>query len=371
MTVVDDRMFDGDRSIEIAADVAGWAGGRASLMVLDNEVTVLTLGLPETVSENAGVLSGGGTVSIPGIWASDLTVTLASDKPGQLAIPAVVTIPAGRMQVDFDIAVADDALINGDRAATVTAAAPEWTTASQTVAVVDNDPGALRFSADRFMAWEASGSAAVSVVRKQSSSGRITVDVETLDGSATAGDDYTSMSRTLVFEDGESEKTINIPVSADEWAEGAETIRISLSNPGLGATLLSPDTAELMLVEAVAWQDDAQPLTNSHLKGIWGARRTERIRGGVAGDDPPVRRQRLDGHVPRSGRNPLPGSGLGQLGDGHLCRGRGRADRPLRRRQDLRGAGERHRAPSLRGLGSLPRSGFRGRGRRDPQLQRH
>ena len=271
MTVVDDRMFDGDRSIEIAADVAGWAGGRASVMVLDNEVTVLTLGLPETVSENAGILSGGGTVSIPGIWASDLTVTLASDKPGQLAVPAVVTIPAGGMQVDFDIAVADDALINGDRAATVTAAAPEWTTASQAVAVVDNDPGALRFSADRFMAWEASGTAAVSVVRKQSSSGRITVDVETLDGSATAGDDYTSVSRTLVFEDGESEKTLSIPVSADEWAEGAETIRLSLSNPGLGATLLSPDTAELMLVEAVAWQDDAQPLTDSHLKGIWGA----------------------------------------------------------------------------------------------------
>ena len=271
LTVVDDRIFDGPRAVEIAARVDGWTGDRRTVTVLDNEVTVLTLTLPETVSENAGRLAGGGSVAIPGIWPQDLTVALASDPTGHLILPAAVTLPAGRMQVDFDISVADDAVINGDRPVTVTAEAAGWTTAALPMVVADNDPGSLRFAADRFMAWEASGKAAFSVIREESTSGRVTVDVETLDGSAAAGEDYSRIAMTLVFADGESQKTVEIPVSADGWTEGAELIRLRLDNPGQGASLGTPDTAEVMLVEAVSWQDDAGYQTESHLKGLWGA----------------------------------------------------------------------------------------------------
>ena len=135
----------------------------------------------------------------------------------------------------------------------------------------DNDPGLLRFAADRFAAREASGRAAVTVIREESASGRVTVDLETLDGTAFAGEDYSRVATTLVFSDGESRKTVEIPVSADGRPEGAESIRLILDNPGGGASLGSPDTAELLLVEGVSWQEDAGSPTNSHLKGIWGS----------------------------------------------------------------------------------------------------
>ena len=58
----------------------------------------------------------------------------------------------------------------------------------------------------------------------------VTVDYATSDGTATAGSDYTSTSGTLTFAAGETTKTVAVPVLANDLAEDAETLTLSLSN---------------------------------------------------------------------------------------------------------------------------------------------
>ena len=58
----------------------------------------------------------------------------------------------------------------------------------------------------------------------------MTVDYATADGTATAGDDYTATSGTLIFAAGERTKTVNVPVLDDSHDEGNETFTLRLSN---------------------------------------------------------------------------------------------------------------------------------------------
>ena len=68
------------------------------------------------------------------------------------------------------------------------------------------------------------------------STGEVTVDYATADGTATAGDDYTATSGTLTFAAGETSKTVSVPVLEDNHDEGSETLTLRLSN-AQGATI--------------------------------------------------------------------------------------------------------------------------------------
>ena len=64
----------------------------------------------------------------------------------------------------------------------------------------------------------------------------VTVDWETRDGSALAGEDYVGSSGTLVFAPGETAKTIRVAVLDDSQDEVSEVMLVVLSNP-VGATI--------------------------------------------------------------------------------------------------------------------------------------
>jgi hypothetical protein len=66
-------------------------------------------------------------------------------------------------------------------------------------------------------------------------------------GTASAGSDYTSTSGTLTFNQGETSKTISIPIVNDGVFEADETVNITLSSPTGGATLGTPATATLTI----------------------------------------------------------------------------------------------------------------------------
>src|SRR6185436_11314867 len=74
-------------------------------------------------------------------------------------------------------------------------------------------------------------------------------------GTANAGQDYTAVSGTLNWADGETAvKTFNVPITPDEVFEGNETVNLALSNPTGGATLGTPNTAVLTIVDSKANQ---------------------------------------------------------------------------------------------------------------------
>ena len=84
------------------------------------------------------------------------------------------------------------------------------------------------------------GTLAFTVTLTPVASGEVTVDWATADGpspnGATAGSDYTAASGTLTFAAGETRKTVEVAVTADDAEETPETLTLTLSNPS-GARL--------------------------------------------------------------------------------------------------------------------------------------
>ena len=81
----------------------------------------------------------------------------------------------------------------------------------------------------------------------------VTVDYETEDATATAGDDYTASANTLTFTAGQTANTVVVDLVDDDIAEDTETFRLRLSNQSSNATI-GNDSAVATILD-----DDALP----------------------------------------------------------------------------------------------------------------
>lgn len=98
--------------------------------------------------------------------------------------------------------------------------------------------GTLAVTSTTFSGAENSGNIVVSVKRTAGSVGAISVDYAISNGTATAPADYTIVSGTLNWANGDTaNKTFNIPITDDSIYEGNETINVTLSNVTGGAAL--------------------------------------------------------------------------------------------------------------------------------------
>ncbi|MFK7821905.1 MAG: Calx-beta domain-containing protein, partial [Planctomycetaceae bacterium] len=115
----------------------------------------------------------------------------------------------------------------------------------------DGGSGAFQFDAESIAIDEAAGSATVLVTRRNGTDGRATVIAETTTSgsSATAGDDYVETSETLVFENGESVKTITVPIVDSVPTEGTESISLRLRQPTDGSSLGTQSTSRIDIID--------------------------------------------------------------------------------------------------------------------------
>jgi hypothetical protein len=116
------------------------------------------------------------------------------------------------------------------------------------------EPGSLAFSSDVYSVMENAGNVILQVERIGGSSGSVSVDYTSQNGTAIAGD-YLSVAGTLNFPDRVTSQDIAIQIIDDTYAEGTETFSVTLSNPIGGATLLSPSSATVAIVD-----DESTPL---------------------------------------------------------------------------------------------------------------
>src|SRR5947199_29372 len=107
----------------------------------------------------------------------------------------------------------------------------------------------VQFDSATYSVDENGGSATITVTRSGVLSGVLTVRYATSNGTATAPADYTAKSGTLTFNAGETIKTFTIPIVNDTLHESDETVNLTLSNPTGGATLGTPDTAVLTIID--------------------------------------------------------------------------------------------------------------------------
>ncbi|HJS21599.1 MAG TPA: choice-of-anchor B family protein, partial [Steroidobacteraceae bacterium] len=96
---------------------------------------------------------------------------------------------------------------------------------------LDARPGQIGFVGGRVIAGESVGNLAISVRRSNGVLGNVSVDFTTVDGTATAGNDFTATSGTLNWAAGDgADKSIVIPITDDAAQEGGEEFVIQLSN---------------------------------------------------------------------------------------------------------------------------------------------
>lgn len=111
-------------------------------------------------------------------------------------------------------------------------------------------PGSLQFSSATAAAAEGTATATISVTRTGGSTGEVRVNYASADGSASANADYTPVNGQLIWADGDAApKPINITILDDSMTESSENFTVTLSAPGGGATLGSPNTATINIAD--------------------------------------------------------------------------------------------------------------------------
>jgi subtilisin family serine protease len=108
--------------------------------------------------------------------------------------------------------------------------------------------GTLSFASGTYSVDEGAGTVSITVERVGGSSGAVSVQYDTSDGTATSAD-YTPASGTLSWVDGDSlSKSFTVSISEDTDVEGDESVSMLLSNPTGGAAL-GTDTSTLTIMD--------------------------------------------------------------------------------------------------------------------------
>ncbi|MGP0066019.1 MAG: beta strand repeat-containing protein [Isosphaeraceae bacterium] len=172
---------------------------------------------------------------------------------GSNLVAAIGNLAVGASEtVTFVIAPGSGAI--GTFVTSVTASSNQYdldpaSSTAQTTTTVLGRPGTIQFSALTYQVTDTAGSATITLVRTDGSTGQVSVDFSTYAVSATAGLDYQPTSGTIVFPAGATSETIQVPVLADPYGAAGELVGLSISNPTGGAALASTSTATLTIVD--------------------------------------------------------------------------------------------------------------------------
>ncbi len=98
-------------------------------------------------------------------------------------------------------------------------------------------PGIVQFDNWSYQAKENKGEVTVNVKRHGGSDGKVTVKYCFCNANAQKNKDYVANNGVVTFEDGETSKTITIPIIDDKLKEPKEMFKIYLKSPTGGAQL--------------------------------------------------------------------------------------------------------------------------------------
>jgi hypothetical protein len=265
--VTNDTLAEGNEDFGVAlSNVAGasatlGAPSSAVVTITDNDVagSVQFSATAYSVAEAAPfatitVTRGGGAASGTTVHyaTSDGTALAGSDYQ---ATSGVLTFGAGVMARTFQVPILNDGIDEPSQTVNLTLSAPGGGAtlgpkSTAVLTILDNDvAGAVQYSAAAYSASEGAGSALITVTRAGGAAAQATVAYATSDGTATAGSDYTAVSGTLTFGAGVLTQTFAVPITQDTIGENNETVNLSLSTPGGGATLGARSTAVLTILE--------------------------------------------------------------------------------------------------------------------------
>lgn len=232
----------------------------------DNSGTVISFN-PDaySVAENAGSVTVTVTRSVStGTDVVNYATTPGSATGGDFAAAGVdyqnasgsLTFAPGQTTRTIAIPIFDDSTVEGNESFAVNLSSQggnyTFDRSTAVVTIVDNETSSVSFSAASYSVSENGGNATITLLRTGNTNTAARVKVTTFGGTATADDDYASVTSLNVdFAQGQTSATFNIPVFDDTRVEGTETFYISLTaSPNSGVVIPGGTaTAEVRIID--------------------------------------------------------------------------------------------------------------------------
>jgi len=276
VNINDDTKFEGDETFTLKLSNA--TGGAllgspssAEVKIVDNDgPPALSISDISLAEGNNGATQFNFMVSLSASSGLPVTVSYATADASANAgsdyqsASGQLTFAPNQVAKSISIAVNGDTLPEPDENFFINLSNPTNATLAkaQGVGTIQNDdvaplpPGSVAFSSAVYAVNEGVAQAIVTVKRVGGSSGAVSAQyATTAGGSAVAGADYNAVSGTLNWADGDAnDKTFAVPIIDDAINEANETVSLVLSNPAGGASLGSPNSAVLTIVD-----NDAEP----------------------------------------------------------------------------------------------------------------
>lgn len=164
-----------------------------------------------------------------------------------LGAQIVTTDASGNATANLSVPAAN---ANGVVTAIATAADGSSSEFSPCHSILGPNPGRFQIWRNPVLGYEGIATMKVIVVRSHGNQGVASVQLSTLDDSATSPADYQAVNTTLSFADGEVMRSIEIPIAVDALNEGQEQFTLQLSNPSGGATLGAQATVPGIIIES-------------------------------------------------------------------------------------------------------------------------
>ncbi|MBX3458488.1 MAG: VCBS repeat-containing protein [Planctomycetes bacterium] len=244
VTILDDTIDEADETVTLTLSNPSQAllgTSAAALFITDNdgEPTVRFSTAAQAVNEGAGT-----TVTIELSNASGLSVTVnyatangtAVAPNDYTAASGQVTIPAGQLSATVNVATAQDNIHEGDETFTIALNGPTNATlgvvSTQTLTITDDDAiPQLNFTQTTASVNEFDGTLQLTVALSHPSSRTVTVGYATVNGTASAGQDFAASQGSLTFAPGVLSQSLTISINDDNDNEGPESFTVVLSNP--------------------------------------------------------------------------------------------------------------------------------------------
>ncbi|WP_428312727.1 Calx-beta domain-containing protein [Hydrocarboniphaga sp.] len=270
--IIDDSLFEGAETFGVSLGSAtGGAllGSPASATVTITDNDVAASGSLQLDVSSYEVREDGGALRV--------TVTRANGSDGAVTVRYATSAGTATSNVDFtaaggtlswaagdsapktvDIAILQDSLYEGREAFGFALSSPSGgarlgTPSSATITLVDDEVmrGSLQLSDSAFSVAEDGGSVSISVLRSGGSDGAVSVDYASSDASALSPGDYTAVSGTLNWADGDAEpKRIVVPIVDDsDYESTPETFTVQLGSVSGGATQGTPAAATVTILD--------------------------------------------------------------------------------------------------------------------------
>ena len=264
--LVDDSVVNPDRYVNLTLSAfAGAASGgqtNALLTIVNDDgrlgFSAATYNVSEVVGSGSAtvtVIRTGGTTGQSAVQFTSTTNGTATPNVDFVPVSGTLVFATGETNKTFSVPIIDDLLLEGNETIELVltnltgGAVPGQLTAILTI--VDNDvaPGVLNFALDNYVTNESDGIilAQITVTRTNGSTGVVSVDYRTGDGTARSGQDYVPAVGTLSFADGELLKTFVVPILPDSVQETNETVFLELVNATGGATIGFQNSAVLTI----------------------------------------------------------------------------------------------------------------------------